>query len=76
MGQPHLINEMTLKVILGSEPREVKHLSTWWKIKQLSRLLYLFVSDLFCWWINMLSGCIPLVVASEKGEAQTVNAKH
>ena len=58
MGKPVGVKPRHLDLESGSVPREVKHLSTWRKRNQYNQC--------FC-----IDG-IPLVAASETGEAQTV----
>ena len=52
MGQPSRVHLLVHDeyIVMCSQPRELKHLSTWWNRKQIA---------------------IPLVVASERGPAQT-----
>jgi hypothetical protein len=67
MGKPTRVCGYPLSNVFGGSPREVKHLSTERKRKQERAVFRSRVCS--CEWNTSLA--IPLVAASETGEAQT-----
>ncbi len=70
MGKPSTGNAVLLAseyIASHREPREVKHLSTWWKRKQVSTSLTIYLRMNCKRKVNI----ILLVAASERGTAQT-----